>query len=203
MLNETEKMDKDFINNYPIIELDKSKSLTISSEREKQDIPKYLTADEINQRLSQMKAGQDMMLITFLWLSGVRISEAVSLKKGDIDFNSNLMTVRWLKSRKYKNRVVPIHRRLSGLLKFYVGNMNQEDIVFPISRQRAFQITKQHLNCSPHQLRHSFAVNWLKHNGDIVVLHRILGHSKIQTTMEYLKIVPIDQAKELDKIKFD
>lgn len=58
-------------------------------------------------------------------------------------------------------------------------------------------------NGHPHQFRHSFAVNWLRNNGDIIILHRILGHTKIQTTMEYLKIVPTDQGKELLKINFD
>jgi len=51
-------------------------------------------------------------------------------------------------------------------------------------------------------LRHSFAVNWLRCGGEIDVLHRILGHSKIQTTMEYLKIVPRDQGKALMGIDF-
>jgi len=197
-----EQINKEFINEKGLIEIDKSKSLTISPESERKDIPKYLTAEEINNRLSKMLPNQNYMLISFLWITGVRITEAVNLKKKDIDFNTNLMTVRWLKSRKYQKRVLPIHKRIADLLKVYLAGKNQDDLVFPISRQRAFQITKKYMCCSPHQLRHSFAVNWLKCGGDIIVLHRILGHSKIQTTMEYLKIVPVDQAKELDKISF-
>jgi len=161
-----------------------------------------LTAEEINAKLSRMLPNQNYMLISFLWITGVRITEAVNLKKKDIDFNNGLMTVRWQKSKKYKNRVLPIHKKIKDLLNVYLAGKNQEDLVFPISRQRAFQVTKKYMGCSPHQLRHSFAVNWLKCGGDIIVLHRILGHSKIQTTMEYLKIVPVDQAKELNKIVF-
>jgi hypothetical protein len=48
-----------------------------------------------------------------------------------------------------------------------------------------------------------FAVNWLRHQGDIYVLSRYMGHSRIQNTMEYLKIVPMDQGRELMKITFD
>ena len=80
--------------------------------------------------------------------------------------------------------------------------MKSEDIVFPISRQRAWKISRRYLGGSPHTVRHSFAVNWLRHGGDIVILKNILGHSKIETTMEYLKIVPIDQGKELLKVRF-
>jgi integrase len=112
------------------------------------------------------------------------------------------MTVRWLKSKKYKNRVVPIHSRLLELLNLYTAGLKYEDRIFNITRQRAFQIIKQYLKVSPHKLRHSFAVNWLRCGGNIVTLHKILGHSKIQTTMIYLGIVPVDQGKELEKMVF-
>jgi len=58
------------------------------------------------------------------------------------------------------------------------------------------------MNGHPHQFRHSFAVNWLRCGGELVVLSRMLGHSNIQSTMEYLKIVPLDVGKELLKIQF-
>jgi integrase/recombinase XerD len=142
------------------------------------------------------------MLCVFLWMSGVRITEAITLKKKDIDFTEEMMSVKWQKSKKYKKRIVPIHRNLLQMLRIYTASKNLEDLVFPISRQRAFQITKKHMNISPHQLRHSFAVNWLICKGDIVTLHRILGHANIKTTMEYLKIIPTDQKQELEKIIF-
>ncbi len=143
------------------------------------------------------------MLLQFLWMSGVRITEAVSLRKSDIDFQHYTVNVLWQKSRKYRRRIVPIHPRLRELLQYYTGSMRQEDRVFPMTRQRAWQLTQKYLGGHPHQLRHSFAVNWLRSGGEIVVLHRMLGHSKVQTTMEYLKIVPTDQGKELLKIQFD
>lgn len=180
----------------------KGQDLTISPEKVKQELPKYWDRDYINERIEGIKNPGHKMLMLFLWMSGVRITEAVSLRKGDIDFQNYIMRVRWLKSRKYKERVAPIHPRLKDILEFYLAPMKAEDRVFPVTRQRAWQLTWKYLNGHPHQLRHSFAVNWLRCGGDIVILHRILGHSKIQTTMEYLKIVPIEQGKELMKITF-
>jgi integrase/recombinase XerD len=113
-----------------------------------------------------------------------------------------MMKVKWLKSRKYHERIVPIHPELRNLLQLYTASMKADDKVFPMSRQRAWQLTKKYLNGNPHKIRHSFAVNWLKCEGDVYILHKILGHSKIQTTMVYLDIVPIDQGKELMKITF-
>lgn len=168
----------------------------------KQEIPQYWDRDEVNRLLDTVENYKHKMLLQFLWLSGVRVTEAVSLKKKDIDFKNHVMRVKWLKSRKYKERVVPIHPILKQILELYTAPMNRDHFVFPYSRQNAWQICKKWVGGNPHKFRHSFAVNWLRQEGDIVILHRILGHSKIQTTMEYLKIVPLDQGKELLKIKF-
>lgn len=169
----------------------------------KRDFAKYWDKDYINDRINLIDKPSDRMFINFLWRTGVRVSEAVSLKKSDIDFQNFTMTVKWLKSRKYNYRIVPLHPTIKEILQVYTAGMKSDDRVFPFTRQNAWRITKKYLNGHPHQLRHSFAVNWLRCKGDIIILHKILGHSKIQTTMEYLKIVPIDQGKELIKIEFN
>lgn len=194
-------MDQEQTNFLSVIP--KGKDLTINVESVKRDYVPYWDKEYINQVISGISDHKDRMLISFLWRSGVRITEAVSLRKCDIDFKNYVMSVRWLKSRKYRSRNVPLHPQLRDLLQLYTATINLEDRVFPISRQRAWQITQKYLKGNPHKIRHSFAVNWLRCNGDIIILHRVLGHSKVQTTMEYLKIVPVDQGKELLKISFD
>lgn len=189
------------INQSDLIVLQK-KDLTNNILFVKKDLRRYWTREEINQKLANIRIAKDRMLIQFLWMSGVRITEAINLKKEDVDFNNHLMKVRWLKSRKYHERVLPLHPRLKDLMILYTAAMNGADKVFPITRQRAWQLCQKYLEGHPHQLRHSFAVNWLMCGGDIVILHRIMGHKNIQTTMEYLKIVPVDQGKELIKITF-
>ena len=170
--------------------------------RVKSDFPKYWERDYINAQIDRVSNPGHKVFLTFLWMSGLRVSEAVGLRKKDLDFNNYVMIVRWLKNRKYNNRVVPIHPLLKDLLQLYTSPMNLDDRIFPFTRIRAYQITKKALNGSPHQLRHSFAVNWLRCGGTLVTLSRILGHSNINTTLIYLRIVPIDQGKELIQIKF-
>lgn len=179
------------------------KDLTKATQSVKRDITPYWDKETLNAKIDTITNHKDKMFIIFLWYSGVRVTEAVTLRKQDIDFKNYTMRLRWLKSRKYNERVAPIHPQLKELLQLYTAPMRQEDKVFNFTRQRAYQITTKWLGGNPHKIRHSFAVNWLRCNGDIVTLHRILGHSKIQTTMEYLKIVPIDQGKELIKISFN
>jgi integrase/recombinase XerD len=191
-----------YLNEVTDLDILKSQNLTNRAESVKSDIRKYWDREYINLRINTIDNLCHKMLIQFLWRSGVRITEAISLVKKNIDFDNYMMTVKWLKSRKYHHRVLPMHPELRNMMQIYTATMKADERVFPMSRQRAWQVTKKYLEGHPHQLRHSFAVNWLRCGGDIVILYKILGHAKIQTTMEYLKIVPMDQGKELMKIIF-
>ena len=195
-------MNDSFINNGTEIINRENQDLTKMTESVKLDIPKYWERDYINARLNDIQNGQHRMLFFLLWRSGIRITEALSIKKSDLDFQNYIMTVRWLKSRKYLVRKVPMHPTLKEVLQAYVGSLKADDKLFPFTRQRAWQLSKQYFEGSPHQFRHSFAVNWLRCGCDIFILSRILGHSDIRTTQEYLKIVPIEQGKELLKVEF-
>ena len=195
-------MDHEFIKEMVEVPNPKVQILTKPLQKVKYELPKYWDREYINQKLEQIKNHQHRMLLWFLWRTGVRVTEAMLIRKQDIDFPKYLITVRWLKSRKYQYRIVPIHPEVKNMLELYTASMLAEDLIFPWTRQRAWQLCKKHLNGHPHQLRHSFAVNWLRCKGDIVILHKILGHSDVKVTMEYLKIVPIDQGAELIKIQF-
>ena len=204
MLSEVVGLDDEIIKDVELLHPDGKKYLTNRVESVKEDIRKYLDRDTINNILAKDGSAKERMLLMLLWRSGIRVTEAISIKRSDIDFSNLTIKVRWQKSRKYLNRIVPVQKGLIDVLNVFVAGLNQEDLLFPYSRQRAWQIVRKWCGSgvSPHTFRHSFAVNWLRQKGDIVVLHRILGHSKVQTTMEYLKIVPQDQAKELEKIVF-
>lgn len=181
-----------------------NKNLTNPINNVKRDLAKYLEKDLINERLNQIQHNEDRMFLTFLWMSGVRVTEAINIRKKDIDSINRTIRIRWLKSRKYNERNLPVHSRLADILRVYTASLNQEDLVFNFSRQRAWQICRKYFGegVGNHTFRHSFAVNYLREGGNIVNLYRILGHKKIQTTMEYLKIVPTDLSKELETIGF-
>jgi integrase/recombinase XerD len=168
----------------------------------KLELRKYWSKEFIQQTINNIQNPEHKILMQFMWYTGVRITETISITKGDINFKNHTMTIKWLKSRKYEYRIVPIRPEIKQLLELYTAYMNLSDKVFPISRQRAWQIYQKYFNGNPHQMRHSFAVNWLRGGNDIIMLHRILGHSNVQTTMEYLKIVPQDQGKALMQVEF-
>lgn len=180
------------------------KNLTkFSANDTKKDLANYWDKDFIKDKMQHITSPKDKMLCEFLWRSGVRISEALSIRKQDIDFKNYMIRVRWLKSRKYNERMVPMHPTLKLILEAYTGGFNAEDKIFPYTRTRAYQIVHKWFAGHPHQFRHSYAVNFLRQGGRLEILHRLLGHKSLQATMEYTKIVPLDQGQELLKISFD
>ena len=181
----------------------KQNNITIPiSNVNKQDLPKYIDSEVLKERISRITNNRDRMLVIFLWMTGLRISEALNVKRKHVDLNNDTIVIEWLKSRKYHRRHIPIHAQLKQLLSFYLAPFKNEELIFNISRQRAERITKKWLGASPHMLRHSFAVHYLRCGGEVFNLSRLLGHSNIKITAEYLKIVPKDLAKELNTINF-
>lgn len=164
---------------------------------------KYWERDYINYRLEQISNKSHKTLFMFLWRTGCRISEALGVTKRDIDLENFVVTIRWLKKRKYCNRQLPLHPHVRTILDYYIMNLKSDDKLFSITRQRADQLSRKYFGGSCHRFRHSFAVNWLRSNGDLYLLSKMLGHSSIKVTEVYLQIVPIDVGKELLKVKFE
>lgn len=182
------------------------KELTIDiAEVKKSVLKKYIDKNTINFRLQEVTNSKDRIFITFLWMTGTRVSEAINVKKQDIKWEDGFIRIKWLKNRKYYERLIPMHDQLKSLMWLYTSPIKAESIIFPFTRQNADRITKKWLGCSPHKLRHSFAVNFIKQSSTpsaLRILQKILGHSHIQTTMAYLDYVPMDQKEELNKISF-
>lgn len=188
------------------IEVFKETELTISIESVKQsNLKKYIDKEVMNERIRQIDNPKDRAFIIFCWMTGTRVTEAINVKKEDLNFKDGFIRIKWLKNRKFYERLIPMHHKLKEFLWLYTTPMKHPDSVFNFTRQRAEQITKKWLGCSPHKIRHSFAINFIKQSsnpGSIAILQKILGHSHIRTTMGYLDYVPMDQKQELDKIEY-
>ena len=168
----------------------------------KRFMPKYLSPDEVQHGLRGIKEPQEKMLCLFLWTTGCRISEALAVSRQDLDLVNRLCTIRWLKSRKYHERVIPLHQSIVDVLAMYSGTMNGPDKLFPFTRQRAWQIVNKHFKAHPHTLRHSFAVNYLRQGGRLTDLQQLLGHKTLNNTAIYTRLVPTELGTELNKINF-
>lgn len=151
--------------------------------------------------------------------TGMRRGELVALKWDRIDMESKLITVdraycRVLKSDKSytksgKIRYIPISGKLSAYLETLKSFYVEDNKVLPLTPidmlQKDFiKITKMCENprIKFHDLRHTFASNFLMGGGIIYDLQKILGHSTIQVTERYVHMVPDDMRGKTEVLGF-
>ncbi|MEJ2323245.1 MAG: tyrosine-type recombinase/integrase, partial [Nitrospirota bacterium] len=178
-------------------------------------LPKALSVDEVRELLESGKNGRfvlrDSAMLELLYSSGLRVTELVSLKVSDVNFESGFLRV---VGKGGKERVVPTSPRALRKVKEYMRELRPEllkgrrsDYLFvtlrgrPMTRQRFWQTLKSYgalagVELSPHTLRHSFATHMLEGGADLRSLQKMLGHSDISTTQIYTK-VSMDRTKKV------
>lgn len=135
--------------------------------------------------------------------SGLRVSECLGLRRSDVDFDNLLLRVR---GKGNKQRIVPMSVELRRSLFRYCTKHSAGDFVFGTARgtrvsTRNFHrdlklmCTRLHITgvrCSPHTLRHTFAISYLRNGGNLFYLSKILGHTSVTTTEKYLQSLGVE-----------
>lgn len=159
-------------------------------------LPKYLNFDEVMRGLESIDRSntiglRDYALILFLYASGCRVSEALSLDRSDIV--NGWAKIRFAKGE--KERVVPIAPIALEALSLYRESESISSSALwlnyrgdRLSRISAYKIVKKYLYVSPHVLRHSFASSLILGGADLRVVQELLGHSSLVTTQIYTHI---------------
>jgi integrase/recombinase XerD len=160
------------------------------------NLPKYLSYEEILSGLEMIDRStvmglRDYALILFLYASGCRISEALSVERADIV--DGWLRIRFAKGE--KERVVPLAPIATEALNTYLYEQTMASSYLwlnykgdVLSRISAYKIVKKYLGVSPHVLRHSFASSLIIGGADLRVVQELLGHSSLETTQIYTHI---------------
>ena len=138
---------------------------------------------------------RDKLIIDFFYMTGIRISELLSIKIHDIDFN--LMCVKILGKRN-KQRVVPLTQLLLNEIQSFCEKYLIKNFIFTnkkkkvLSRKQVYNIVNKYLgqvssnkSVGPHVLRHTFATHMLNNGADINTIKEILGHANLSATQIY------------------
>jgi integrase/recombinase XerD len=160
------------------------------------NLPKYISNEEILDSInlidrSTIMGLRDYALILFLYASGCRISEALSVQRADIV--DGWLKIRFAKGE--KERVVPLAPVATQAMERYLSKQTLASPYIwlnyrgePLSRISAYKIVKKYLGVSPHVLRHSFASSLIIGGADLRVVQELLGHSSLETTQIYTHI---------------
>ncbi len=169
-------------------------------------LPKFLSFLEIQNALSVIDRStwigkRDYALILFLYASGTRISECLSLAREDID--GDWLHIRHAKGE--KERIVPIANVSKEAIDDYLNDLKYEHAFIwsnykgdRLSRISAYKITQKYLGVSPHVLRHSYATSLISGGADLRVVQELLGHASLLTTQIYTHVQKQDLKDTVD-----
>ncbi len=180
----------------------------IKTPKQEKKIPTVLTKEEVKRLLNSVENKKHRLLIEFMYSSGLRVSECISIKLDDLDLEDKTGTIRSGKGK--KDRHIILSNTLIEHLKGYLaGRDNNNLYIFNVKDRhigvrQAQKIVnkaakkadiKKRVFC--HALRSSFATHLLEEGTDIRVIQELLGHSNLATTERYTKI----SKEQLKKIK--
>ncbi|WP_442603625.1 tyrosine-type recombinase/integrase [Paenibacillus sp. KN14-4R] len=141
---------------------------------------------------------RDTLLFSLLFSTGCRISEILNLKISDINYDDEMILL--LKTKNKIQRVVVLRKGFGAVLREYqtTNNLQVIDYLFPreaktspITRSDVDKLFKRFLNMAIlppmriHSIRHSFATHMRDAGIDLLTLMELLGHEKLQSTLNY------------------
>ncbi|HEX9207149.1 MAG TPA: site-specific tyrosine recombinase XerD, partial [Steroidobacteraceae bacterium] len=164
-------------------------------------LPKSLLEEEVEALLAAPTVGdplghRDRTMLEVLYATGLRVSELVSLKLGQVNLNQGVLRI---VGKGDRERLIPLgEEAVQWVQQFLQGPRveilleRQTDYLFPtrrgdrMTRQAFWHIIKRYARkagiqkeLSPHTLRHAFATHLLNHGADLRVVQMLLGHSDL------------------------
>lgn len=183
----------------------------ISMRMKAQRLPSVLTEKEVKELLSVPRSSfqdeRDHMLFLFIYSTGCRISEALSVDIGDIEYRMRRILIR---GKGGKERFVFLPPQTVEEIRGYLEKREEYLMKLGMSDEKAFLIgdkggrlpfSSAHIifdkyksllgwqkEFTPHTLRHSFATHLMDRGADIRLVQELLGHESISTTQIYTHV---------------
>lgn len=184
-------------------------------------LPKFLSLDEVDQLLAQPDTGtarglRDKALIEVLYATGLRVSELIALRAGDLNLDEGYLTCI---GKGDKQRMVPLGHEAADWVRRYIregrpallGRKSSPWLFLnarggALSRVGFWKILKEYgvkagvsRDISPHVLRHSFATHLLERGADLRMIQMMLGHADLSTTQIYTHVLEARLRASYDK----
>lgn len=156
---------------------------------------------------------QCWVMTNFLFCTGVRQRSLMFIQVKDVDFDNNVVYVNVTKNR--KPLIVPLNSTMINILTEYLKyrqHKSKEDYLFcNVFGQQLVKSTSYRMlyeynkkrgveTTGIHRYRHTFAKHWVLNGGNVVSLSRLLGHSSLEITQNYINLLVSDVAKQVNEI---
>ena len=173
----------------------------IISPKSSKKLPVFIEKSKMDQLLNEIEfpnsfdGERDKLIIDLFYMTGMRLSELISVSFLDIDFINS--TVKVLGKRN-KERIIPLSISLLNQLENFFKKHKLKSYFFvnlegkKLTSKKVYTIVNYYLGKvssvekkSPHILRHTFATHMLNNGADINAIKEILGHANLSATQVY------------------
>ncbi len=175
-------------------------SFEVPAPKQSQVVPEILSREEVARLIDAPPNPKHRLLLATIYAAGLRVSEGVRLKVGDVD--RGRMTIRIQQGKGRKDRVVPLSRRLLAQLEAHWRTTPPCLWLFPNRHgtrpiditvaQKTFMMAKLRTGLTKrggiHSLRHAFATHLIESGADVPTVQQLLGHRSVSTTMRYFHL---------------
>lgn len=196
----------------------------VSAPKHDKLLPKQLYVDEIEAMFKSIDKSnaigiRNYCLLELLYDTGMRVSELVSLKITDINFNSDFINIF---GKGKKERIVPFVDALKDAIRDYMQfsrpilltKCKEEPSDILLLNHRGMPLTdrgvrvildeitdqtSENLDVHPHMIRHSFATHLLNGGADLRSVQSLLGHVNLKTTQIYTHVSKEQLIREYNK----
>lgn len=151
------------------------------------------------------------VMTNFLLSTGVRRNSIINIKIKDVDLEADVVHINITKSR--KPIIIPLNADIKKILQEYLqyrkggedeylfcnvfgGKVSSSSVyhqIYEYNKSRGINKTGMH------RYRHTFAKKWVTMGGNVVTLQKILGHSSLEITQNYLNILVSDIKKDIEE----
>ena len=162
-------------------------------------LPKALNTIEIQKIIANTDNPKHKLILQLCYGMGLRVSEIVNLKIGDIDSKSMRVLIQQGKGK--KDRYVNLPESILEDLRSYYKNFKPKEFLFEgqyggkyaiRSAQSVFKNAMKKAGIFKtvgiHSLRHSYATHLLEYGTDISLIQKLMGHNDIKTTLNYTHV---------------
>jgi site-specific recombinase XerD len=160
-------------------------------------LERRLTEAEVDRLIAAAGSGRNALFLRFLYLTGCRISEAVSVRWGDLFPAEQGEGILRVVGKGRKEREIRLPAGLMADLRRWRQGDGPEAPIWPFSAARGWQIVRRAAEraglgkrVSPHWLRHAHATHAIAAGVPLHVVQQTLGHARLDTTGEYLHVLP-------------
>ena len=152
------------------------------------------------------------VIICLLLSTGMRQNSLINLRVKDIDFDNGVIYVRITKNR--KPLIVPLNGDILRILAEYLKYRKADEDEWLFCNSYGEKLTKSTCyhgifdyckargseHTGVHRFRHTFAKKWIVMGGSVVSLQKILGHSSLAITENYINLLTTDLKKDAEEI---